>query len=511
MGLIAIAAGSGAQAESPPELRWNRTLNTESDVNVNGLAVDAQGNAAVVGYTAGDLFRTAIGFRDGFIASYDVGGERSWGTQIGSRFRLTYLEDVAPGPAGDWYAVGTADYRRGAMHYGQSDVIVQRVHSNGTLGAATQLGTASDDDARGVTILGDTLFVAGDTYGSLAAANAGGNDAFVAGYQIEASSLSHSWSAQKGTNDWDLVFDVAGGGNRVFVSGDTYGNFNGPNIDLTDGFVLSYDTDGNFQWARQYGQSDEPESAYAVATDGVNAVYIAGLTFLGKSWSSGGDPDAYLAKYDFEGNFIWERFYQTSVWDVHTALDLDVEGNVYVGGYTGQQSVSPTESSALVMKYTPEGDLVWKAEFDVGANERTAGLEVSPGGDQIWIAGTDWIGETDLLANGWVALLETEAKAGDFNRDGMVDHGDYSVWMEDFGSATNLAADANHDEIVDAADYIIWRRAMAGGNTNAAAHYPVPEPPLLILIFIAAWLLPICPGELRTTRKQNAGRGCHNQ
>lgn len=87
-------------------------------------------------------------------------------------------------------------------------------------------------------------------------------------------------------------------------------------------------------------------------------------------------------------------------------------------------------------------------------------------------SGTGWTpgGETTLPV---VAPLP-----GDFNFDGSVDVGDYSVWRDLLGSeGAGLPADANLDDKIDELDYSIWQanlgRSLVGGALTSA---PVPEP-----------------------------------
>jgi len=56
---------------------------------------------------------------------------------------------------------------------------------------------------------------------------------------------------------------------------------------------------------------------------------------------------------------------------------------------------------------------------------------------------------------------------GDYNRDGTVDGGDYTVWRDATGSTTDLRADGNGDGRVDQADYDLWK-----SNVGAAAAQP---------------------------------------
>ncbi|MCA9189180.1 MAG: hypothetical protein KDA99_26325, partial [Planctomycetales bacterium] len=54
---------------------------------------------------------------------------------------------------------------------------------------------------------------------------------------------------------------------------------------------------------------------------------------------------------------------------------------------------------------------------------------------------------------------------GDYNGNGIVDAADYTVWKDNFGSDTELAADGNEDGVVNAADYTIWKDNF--GQTNS--------------------------------------------
>ncbi len=71
--------------------------------------------------------------------------------------------------------------------------------------------------------------------------------------------------------------------------------------------------------------------------------------------------------------------------------------------------------------------------------------------------------------------------AGDFNVDGVVDAGDYTVYRDSLGSTTQLAADASHNGIVDAADYAVWvanfgQTAAASTSTALASAIPTGVP-----------------------------------
>lgn len=70
--------------------------------------------------------------------------------------------------------------------------------------------------------------------------------------------------------------------------------------------------------------------------------------------------------------------------------------------------------------------------------------------------------------------------AGDYNRDGVVDAADYTVWRDAYGSTTLLAADGDGNGIIGDGDRSIWRDAF--GNSPPAAAQSVPEPSTAVLL-----------------------------
>jgi hypothetical protein len=84
---------------------------------------------------------------------------------------------------------------------------------------------------------------------------------------------------------------------------------------------------------------------------------------------------------------------------------------------------------------------------------------------------------------------------GDFNRDGVVDAGDYLIWRKIMGqSGIGLLADADLNGRIDLADYNLWKSQFgqsAAGGAGALSPPSVPEPQGLLLILAGTFLLPI--------------------
>ena len=80
---------------------------------------------------------------------------------------------------------------------------------------------------------------------------------------------------------------------------------------------------------------------------------------------------------------------------------------------------------------------------------------------------------------------------GDFNEDGAVDTGDYTIWADNYTGpggtvGTPPTGDANGDGAVDTADYTIWADNYTGAS---AALNNVPEPSTMIPLVVGAFHL----------------------
>jgi hypothetical protein len=78
--------------------------------------------------------------------------------------------------------------------------------------------------------------------------------------------------------------------------------------------------------------------------------------------------------------------------------------------------------------------------------------------------------------------------AGDYNGNGIVDAGDYTIWRDTLGSTTDLRANGDNTggsaNKVDAADYAFWKSRFgntSGSGSEGFSGSNVPEP--------ATWLL----------------------
>lgn len=76
-------------------------------------------------------------------------------------------------------------------------------------------------------------------------------------------------------------------------------------------------------------------------------------------------------------------------------------------------------------------------------------------------------------------VLDAVAPRGDYDADGDVDIGDYTVWYTEFGRQSvvhGIGADGNYNGLVDAADFTVWRDSL-----DVHLTLTVPEPSSVFL------------------------------
>jgi len=214
-----------------------------------------------------------------------------------------------------------------------------------------QIGTADHDEAYGVATdsLGNA-FIIGNTVGSLAADNAGAADIFVAKYDESGDLL---WKRQIGTAAYDSAHAVAtNASGNVIIAGKTGGAFEGTDYGYYDAYVAKYDPDGNLLWLKQFGTAGA-DGVDSLAVDGFGNIFVGGSSEGGLGGSAG-DTDVFILKLDTSGNLIWSEEYATLLYDEGASVALDSDGNVFLGGTSSHIVPSPSPSTAEIFlaKYT---------------------------------------------------------------------------------------------------------------------------------------------------------------
>lgn len=173
---------------------------------------------------------------------------------------------------------------------------------------------------------------------------------------------------------------------NLFVFGDFFGNLtiNGQvssttltNNGGTDAFVAKYNGQGNIQFAFNIGNTNTeyfegidfaPNGDFYLGGEFSSPTLDvdpgSGSTLLNNPGSANFSFDAFLAKYDSLGNFIWAFSMQGSSSDYVKAVSVDQNGDVFVGGYfnnsltldsAGTGILFSNTQDCFIAKYSPNG------------------------------------------------------------------------------------------------------------------------------------------------------------
>jgi hypothetical protein len=167
-----------------------------------------------------------------------------------------------------------------------------------------------------------------------------------------------------------------GCGVNIYVSGRTDGNLASPNAGGWDSWVAKYNTNGNLLWIKQFGTGGD-DSAHSIATDSKGNVYLTGWTDGDLGSPNAGSWDAWVAKYDTNGNLLWTNQLGTPSADTtYDGVDTDSLGNVYAGwtnGDLGGKSAGGLD--AWVAKYNTKGYLFWTEQLGTSSSGTSYDIE----------------------------------------------------------------------------------------------------------------------------------------
>lgn len=235
----------------------------------------------------------------------------------------------------------------------------------------------------------------------------------------------------------------------------------------TDVALTKYDSSGQLLWAKRMGGTSS-EGPHGVATDAVGNIFMTGyfgtpqtnaisnfdpLGSPAGNVSAEGGEDAFLAKYDSGGNFLWAfglgntgATTQERAWD----LAVDAQGNSYVGGgFWGSmdfnplgtphvQSISNANGGLFLAKYDPNGLNQWAIVIDANiANVFAEGyitFDLNAAEDKIYVAGNFRGANVNVNPLGNPAVLNSDGMADMFLAAYDASNGTLD-WVHGIGSA----------------------------------------------------------------------------
>ena len=171
-----------------------------------------------------------------------------------------------------------------------------------------------------------------------------------------------------GTERDDTIIDLDQNQRGEFaVAGTTDGPIDGYPNRLSDAFVAKYDSEGNKLWVVRFGTpQDEYATAVAINEDG--EVWVSGDTYGGMEGNvNKGEKDGFLAKFDASGAQQWIVHISTEVIERARGLAVDSRGVATVVGTTYGEfpgfSHEGKSREAWITQIDGSGEQLWLQEF----------------------------------------------------------------------------------------------------------------------------------------------------
>jgi len=337
----------------PPPKGWGLTWGGTDSDDAWDVAVDASGNAYVVGSFKGtaDLDphpsvdnHVSNGLMDAYIIKISNAGIYQWGLSWGST-NDDISNAVTIDNAGDIYVTGSF---RGTVDFDPGTGVAEHT-SNGVL---------------------DTFLSKFNSYGELL------------------------WVGNFGGPGNETGLDIAtDNNNNIYIVGIAAANADfdpGPGQNIPpyhsneDAYLSKFDSNCEFQWVGRWG-AYLYNAANGVTTDNTGNIYVTGSYYVGKidldpgpgtdEHPCAGGHDAYLSKFNSDGDYQWGRTWGGGQHDGGFSVAIYGADNIYVRGYFGStvdfdpgpgvdEHTCAVNSDDFISKFNSTGDFQWADTWD---------------------------------------------------------------------------------------------------------------------------------------------------
>lgn len=169
---------------------------------------------------------------------------------------------------------------------------------------------------------------------------------------------------------------------RVYATGVSWGG----STTKDDYATIKFSEDGDFLWVARYdGPGHNLDHASAIAIDINGNVYVTGWSRAGSDFAS---EDYATIKYSPTGQQLWVKRYNGTgnCYDEANAIWVDAAGNVYVTGFSYGGSGALLDYTTV--KYSPSGTELWVARYNGPSGKDDNAISLSlDGAGNVYVTG----------------------------------------------------------------------------------------------------------------------------
>ena len=334
---------------------WVETLGGAGDDEGYSLASAPDGSIGLTGVSTS----FGAGAQDVLIAKLHANGTLAWAETLGGT-GTDVGNSLAIAPDNSLLLIGYTD----SLNTGGQDVLLAKFQANGSLTWAQSFGMANLDDY-GISLLltpDDSLLVTGQAY-----MNTGDFDAFLAKFQVNG---SLAWAQTLGGSAYDVGLSLALTPDGGFALTGWTSSFGAGNADV---LIAKFQANGSLAWAQTLGGSDNDYGAsLAIAPDG-------SLLLTGHTLSFGaGVQDVLLAKFQANGSLAWAQTLGGTGAENGNSLAIDADGSLALTGSTN--SFGAGSYDILIAKFQTNGSLAWAKTLGGTNDDGGVRLTITPNG-----------------------------------------------------------------------------------------------------------------------------------
>ncbi|MFX1594291.1 MAG: SBBP repeat-containing protein [Promethearchaeota archaeon] len=352
------------------EFEWYHTWGGNSSEGSRETLVDLSGNVFLGGYT----LSFGEGYADMCLVKYDSSGVQQWNRTWGGT-DFDYGNGIAIDSSGDIYLAG----RTSSFGEGMSDMCLVKYDNSGTQQWNRTWGGTGGDFCNGVAVdFSSNIYLTGHTQSF----GVTGSDIVLVKYNsLGIQQWNRTFDGGASDYGWGIATDSLG---NLYIAGQRSGV--GVGGEYNDMVLVKYDGNGILQWSRIWG-GEHYDMSEDVVVDLSNNVYLAGVT---ESFGVGISAMA-LVKYDSDGIQQWNRTWDTADPDSGYGVAVDLSGNIYLSGSSGNFGVEGGEMA--LVKYDNSGAQQWNWTWGGDKNDAGRGVAVDSSSN-VYLAGvTESFGE----------------------------------------------------------------------------------------------------------------------